>query len=145
MFVAVTGIVIILDRISKAMVSRSLQLGESKTLINNILSFSLVHNDGAAYSLLQGKQSLLIVFSLVLMLAVLAYFIVYRSSLGFAERLAFALIFGGGIGNLIDRVMNGYVVDFINIYIIPVFNVADIAISCGCVLFALSVLLDKKK
>ena len=74
------------------------------------------------------------------MLVILGYIILAGKNVPGSERLALGLIFGGGLGNLISRILDGYVIDFINIYIIPIFNVADIAITCGCILLALSVL-----
>ena len=104
-----------------------------------------IQNNGAAYSILQGKQTLLILFTIAVMIGIIAYVIAFAKKTTKLEVFSLALILGGGIGNLIDRVMFGYVVDFIDTHIIPVFNVADIGITCGCILFALTILFAKKK
>ncbi len=139
------ALVVAADQLSKALVRNALELGETKTLIKGLLDLSRVHNDGAAYSILQGKQTVLIAFTLIMIFAMTAYMTVYRKKISRIERVALSLIIGGGAGNLIDRVMNGYVVDFINIHMIPVFNVADIAISCGCLIFIITVVFAAKK
>lgn len=112
---------------------RSMELGETAALLPGVLRLQLVHNYGAAWSSFSGERTLLVVFTgagLVL-LAYLALRIV-RHPLGV---WALWLVIGGGVGNLIDRVNLGYVVDmlateFMNF---PVFNVADIFVTCGTV------------
>ena len=145
MFAIVAAIVIALDQLSKHWVVNNMFLEEHITFNCPYFELFYIQNNGAAYSILQGKQTLLIVFTLVVMLGIVAYVIAYRKQVSGLEKFSLALILGGGVGNLIDRVMNGYVVDFINTNLIPVFNVADIAITCGCILFAISILFVKKK
>lgn len=143
-YLIITAVFIIADQISKNAVVSSMQLGESRTVIDGVFDLYYIHNDGAAYSILQGKQALLIVFTVILMIGILVYMFAYRKTMSAIESIALALILGGGIGNLIDRIAYGYVIDFLNIHIIPIFNVADIAITCGCILFAVTVLFSKK-
>ena len=138
-------LIVVLDRLTKNIIAGSMTLGESDTIIDGILDITYIHNDGAAFSMFKGQQTALICFTIVVMIAILAYMIIYKKSISALEKFSLILIIGGGIGNLIDRVMCGYVVDFINIHIIPVFNVADIAITCGCLLFAISVFVPHKK
>ena len=144
MYILLSVVIIVIDRITKTWIDNNMLLGQSKTICS-LLDFTYVRNDGAAYSILEGKQTLLIVFTLLLMIGIFAYMITYRKQISKLEKLSLSLILGGGIGNLIDRIMMGYVIDFFNIHIIPVFNVADIGITIGCILFAITVLfLDKK-
>ena len=144
LYLILSALIIFIDRISKAWVDNNFILGQSQTIISPFVDFTYVQNNGAAYSILQGKQTLLIVFTLLVMIGILAYLIVYRKKISKLEQLSLSLILGGGIGNLIDRIILGYVIDFVNIHIIPVFNVADIGITIGCILFAITILfLDK--
>lgn len=145
MFIAVAVLVIVLDRITKIYIDSTMMLGYSRPLLGRFAELTYIHNSGAAFSILQGKQTVLIVLTLIVMLGIAVYVSVYGKKLSFAERFSLALIMGGGIGNLICRIRYGYVIDFINIHFIPVFNVADIAITIGCVIFCLCVLLPKNK
>lgn len=145
MFIAVAVLVIVLDRITKIYIDSTMTLGYSRPLLGRFAEFTYIHNSGAAFSILQGKQTVLIVLTLIVMLGIAVYVSVYGKKLSFAERFSLALIMGGGIGNLICRIRYGYVIDFINIHFIPVFNVADIAITIGCAIFCLCVLLPKNK
>ncbi len=146
MFVIISILIVVLDQLSKLWVKSNMMLFDCITF-GNFKFFELyyIQNNGAAYSILQGKQLLLILFTLVVMIGIIVYAIVDRKKISKFEFFSLSLILGGGIGNLIDRVMNGFVVDFINIKVIPVFNVADIAITCGCILFAIAILFPKKK
>jgi len=137
--------IIVLDQLSKWLVVNSMQLGEVRVVLGKLAELCYIHNNGSAFSMFQGKQTFLLVFTSILMIALIIYLIVCKESIGKAERVAIYMILGGGIGNMIDRILYGYVIDFFNIHIIPIFNVADIAITCGCILFAIAVLFEKKK
>ena len=145
MFSVITIGIIVLDQLTKWIISNKMLLGTSVPVLGKLVEFSYIHNNGSAFSMFQGKQLFLVIFTVILMIGVGVYLIVYKKSISTTERVALYMILGGGIGNLIDRLMYGYVIDFININIIPVFNVADIAITCGCILFAVTVLFSKKK
>lgn len=144
MYIFIAAVIVAADQLVKWIVSSSMFLGEKQTIINNILDLYYIQNNGAAFSILQGRQSLLIIFTILVMAGFLAYLISFRKKISRLEKFSIALILGGGVGNLIDRVMQGYVVDFIDIHIIPIFNIADIAITCGCILFAIAVLISGK-
>ena len=108
------------------------------TIIPKIFGFNYVHNYGAGFSILSGKTDFLIYFTAIALLAI-AFCIFTKKFETLSEELCFVLILAGGIGNLIDRVVNGYVVDYIEFLFIefPVFNFADILICVGVGLFAL--------
>ncbi|MCR4668849.1 MAG: signal peptidase II, partial [Clostridia bacterium] len=82
----------------------------------------------------QNKIDFLLVFTAFLLLGIAAYYALKRKSLKFMEKLCLSLIFGGGCGNFISRATAGCVTDFLDIHIIPVFNVADICVTGGCFL-----------
>ena len=132
--------IVIFDRITKNFFLEILAHGESLTIIRNVLHMTLVHNTGIAFGLFK-DQGLLFIFVVIAVLAILLAFNIYyyRQNDSFLSRtyiVAFSLILGGAIGNLIDRIAYGYVIDFIDFRIWPVFNIADSAISIGAVIVA---------
>jgi len=133
-------LVAVLDQITKHIVSTNMSLYQSITIVPKLFDLCYILNDGAAWGIFSGKQTLLQVFTAAMILFVTAYVITGRKKIKWPEKLALGLIIGGGIGNLIDRVMNGVVVDFLDIHIIPVFNVADMGVTIGCLLLLIVVL-----
>lgn len=118
-----------------------LQLGQTKTLIPHVLALTNVHNDGAAWSSFAGMQGPLITVGIVV-LAIGTYYLMKHAHTKPVHCLAVSLIMAGAIGNLIDRVMQGYVVDmlmtkFINF---PIFNVADICLTVGTILLIILIM-----
>ena len=125
--------VIIIDQYVKRDVVQNLALGETAELLPGLFRLERVHNYGAAWSSLSGARWLLIIVTVV-GIGVLIWLVTHivRHPLGV---WALWLVIGGGIGNLIDRVLNGYVVDMIATEFIhfPVFNIADIFVTCGTI------------
>ncbi len=126
----VAGLVMVADQTTKALVSSSIALGESRRLVAGV---TLVHaeNSGVAFSLLTGSEVAVVAVTLVIVTAVLLFFARHRQ-----QRLlwlATGLIVGGAFGNLLDRVRAGAVTDFIQIPHWPAFNLADTAITIGVV------------
>ncbi len=140
--------VVVVDQVTKAVVKQSLPLGDSRSLIPNLLDLTHVHNTGAAFGLLNAvdfpfKAVVMIAIAAVALLAIAAY----ATQLGFHERMArfgLALILGGAFGNLVDRAVAGYVLDFVDVYWgtthFWAFNVADSAITIGAILVLLDML-----
>lgn len=136
LFLAVMGMLILAaDQITKLLTVANIPLYSSVDVIPGIVGLTYVQNDGAAFSMLEGQQWL---FAVVF--AVFAAFIVWEFSgkrLPFStfERFCIVAIFAGGLGNMIDRLRLGYVVDMIEtqFMVFPIFNVADIFITCGCI------------
>lgn len=118
----------------------------AQPLIPGLLQISYVQNTGAAFSSFEGQQWL---FTLIFVaFTILIFYEYFKKPLGFTtlERWCIAAIYGGGLGNMIDRVRLGYVVDMIETTFIdfPVFNVADCFITCGCVLLMVHLFLFHK-
>ena len=109
------------------------------TGIPGILDFRLVHNTGAAWGMFGGSTFALGIFALAFCAVLLVVAFMRRQKARKLEMVGYAMVLAGGIGNAIDRFMNGYVVDFIETTFIdfPVFNIADIGVTCG---FALIVI-----
>ena len=97
----------------------------------------LVHNTGGAWSMFSGATAALGVFSIVMCAALAAFAVHERARISWPELIGLGLVIGGGIGNAIDRFALGYVVDFIDLSFMdfPVFNIADIGVTCGLALF----------
>ena len=112
-------------------------------LIPHVVELRFVLNPGMAFSLLSGKQLFLIIATSIALILV-AYGLFFRSRGRYLQQAALLLILAGGIGNLIDRVLNGVVVDYINLLFMQfaVFNFADICVCVGVGLLILDVLLD---
>ncbi len=132
-------VILALDQITKELVRRSLELHESVTVIPGFLDFTHVRNTGAAFGILNSADfEYKTIFIVVIASAGLIGVAAYSASLAsqqLAARIGLALIIGGAAGNLIDRVLVGYVVDFVDVYWRDhhfwAFNVADSAITIG--------------
>ena len=147
----VAGIVVILDQITKAMVLKYLPLYASINVIPGFFNLIHIHNPGGAFGFMaEGSSSARALFFLVMSMAAIGLvFDYYRkipSAYGMLS-LGFALILGGALGNLIDRLRMGKVVDFLDVYVRdwhwPAFNVADSAITIGMAIFIFHLLFGR--
>ena len=135
------------DQFTKYLTVANLALGERAPFIPGLLGFTYVRNFGAAFSSFQGQQWLFaLIFAVFTLLVIWEY---RKKSMPFScfERWCIAAIYGGGLGNMIDRVRLGYVVDMIETEFMefPVFNVADCFITCGCIALMASLILFNKE
>ena len=132
------------DQLIKLWAVRALAPVGAMPLIPHLVELRFVLNQGMAFSLLSGKQLFLIVATSAALLLV-AYELFFRSRGKLLQRIAFILVLGGGIGNLIDRVLNGEVVDYINLLFMnfAVFNFADICVCVGVALWVLVIFLEE--
>ena len=135
------------DQFTKYLTVANIALGERIPFIPGLIRFTYVRNTGAAFSSFQGQQWL---FALIFVIFTGLILWEYRKkSMPFSklERWCIAAIYGGGLGNMIDRVRLGYVVDMIETEFItfPVFNVADCFITCDCILLMVSLFLFNKE
>jgi len=132
-----------LDQLTKFLVTRNLSLNESIPVIKGIFLFTLIHNRGAAFGVLKNQTPLFILISIFAI--TLIYFGLKNNKHKKAYCVSLSLIFAGALGNLIDRVFLGYVIDFFDFRIWPVFNVADSAITIGTLLLGYSILKEEAK
>ena len=132
------------DQLIKLWASNVLQPVGAMPLIPHVVELRFVLNQGMAFSLLSGKQLFLIATTSVALLLV-AYALFFRSRGKYLQQAALILVLGGGIGNLIDRVLNGEVVDYINLLFMrfAVFNFADICVCVGVALWVLVIFLEE--
>ena len=135
----------VLDQISKLVLNNVLVLGNSYTIINNFLYITKVYNEGVSFSMFSGHRILIILVSLIIL--VFLYFYMQKFKENTKNMIAFSLVFGGLFGNLLDRIIYGYVIDFIDFYIIgynyPTFNLADTFIFIGVAILLYSIFLGE--
>lgn len=142
-----TIILIIIDQISKILVSKLIPLNNKITIIKDFLDFNYVQNKGAAFSILEGKQFFLILIAII-MVILIYYYLKQKKQIKNIEIIIYSLILGGIIGNLIDRLIYKYVIDFISFKIFnikfAIFNFADSFIVIGCIIYILYTLKEEK-
>ena len=140
--ISIACLVFALDLTSKYLVEYFLpNVGDSAKFLPGFIGFVVVHNDGAGWNLLAGKQILLIILTLLILALLITFYALqmkkYRNKTSKLLSIAFAFIVGGCLGNLYDRIFFGYVRDFLNFEFInfPVFNLADTFLTIGVILF----------
>lgn len=136
--VCVVITVLIADQLTKFLATRFLSLNNPVSVINNLFSFTLVYNRGAAFGVLKDQTYLFIFFSVVAI--TLICFSLKKSRKDKLYAFSLSLLLGGALGNLIDRLLFGHVIDFLDFHIWPVFNIADSAISVGAVILGWSII-----
>lgn len=146
LYVVGAALIFLSDRLTKLWITNNALLGEHFAKIGNLFSFVYVRNEGAAFSIMSGKLGLLSIISIAFCIGAVIWWIVKKPK----NKLlcsAIALMVSGAAGNAVDRLLYGYVVDFIKTDFIsfPIFNIADIAITIGAVLIVLYVFIFDKK
>lgn len=152
LFSEVFAILVIIDQFTKFMITQSMAYQGMRPIIDDFLSFHYVRNTGSAFSMFADKSWGITMLSIISMIALavmlfLAYFVLYKFR---SRRLSIILLFlsAGTLGNLIDRVRLDYVIDFIRFdfgsYTFPIFNVADIYVTCSCILLAICLIFSNK-
>lgn len=146
----IAGIVIALDQWTKWLVMTKMWIGESISIIEGVLYFTSHRNQGAAFGILQGQRWFFIVVTSIVLVGIIYVLVKHRSSLRVLMGCALALVLGGALGNFIDRIRFGEVVDFIDVKIsigsfyhdFAIFNIADSALVIGVGLLILDTILD---
>lgn len=142
----IAAAVIAADRIVKHVVSSDMYAGETIPVIEDVFHITYIQNRGAAFSLMEGQRLFLIALPVAAIAAAFVLLFIKRKSWSRLLCISIAFICGGGIGNLIDRIYLGFVVDMFDFRVFPVFNVADIFICVGCGLLLIYILFfDRKK
>ena len=136
----IAAISALLDQIIKYIFELNLNSGESITIIPNFFSFTLIGNTGAAFSILNSNTIFLIIISLVALNLIYIYFLKGKE-LKLKEEVTFGILTGGILGNLVDRIFKGEVIDYLDFtifsYNFPIFNLADIMIVLSVIYIAL--------
>lgn len=134
---------IILDQLVKHWVAATISLGTSHAFIPRILALTNLHNSGAAWSMLTGHQSFFVLITVVALVAIIYLMYLWRHQR--ALMVGLCLILAGTLGNFIDRLMHGYVVDMFETLFInfPVFNVADSCLTIGVFILIIAILREE--
>ncbi|MEG2322670.1 MAG: signal peptidase II [Bacilli bacterium] len=123
-----TGLFVFIDQITKILISFFMNVNQSISIINNFFNLTYVQNKGAAFSILTGSRWLLIIIAIVV-LNLIYHYLIKDKDLKKYEIILYALLLSGIIGNLIDRILYGYVIDFFDFkifgYNFAIFNLAD--------------------
>lgn len=142
-FFLVALLIVIADQLSKTWIRSNLTAGDS-ILETGLFRLTRVHNTGIAFGLFQGHSLLFSIIASICVVALLVFVLFFSHRIPFTSSrltsLAFGLILGGMVGNLIDRLYLGYVTDFIDIGFWPSFNIADSAITVGVILLGFSLI-----
>lgn len=129
--VAITSFLLLIDQGIKMLIDHIFALNEPLVLIPHFFSLTKVQNTGAAWSIFEGNQLFLILIS-IFAIFFLYFFFIYKKKLTTFEIFSFGLLFGGTLGNLVDRIFRGHVIDYLDFtifgYSFPIFNFADICI-----------------
>ncbi|MBQ8192622.1 MAG: signal peptidase II [Bacilli bacterium] len=145
--IIISIILLIIDQISKILVIKYIDINNSIELIKNFFYLTYTHNEGAAFSILTGQRIFLILIAITILIIIFNY-IRKNKTKNKVETVAFSLIIGGSLGNLIDRIVRGYVVDFLDFKILgynyPIFNLADTFIVVGVFLLFIFVFRKEK-
>jgi len=140
-FIATAALIVLVDQITKYCIRTMIPLGASVEIIPKILYLSHTTNTGASFSLFTSYSFILGMIAG----AVIAGIILFYNKIEKNYRLAAALILGGTIGNLIDRILMGHVTDFVDVRIWPIFNCADSAITIAAILLIIIVWKEEKE
>lgn len=143
----ISFICIIIDQMIKFVINNNIDLYDQNTIIDNFFNLTNVRNYGAAWSILTGSRIMLIIVTILIMIG-LYYFFIRKEKLKKYEKVIYGFLYGGIIGNLIDRIFRGYVIDYLEFYIFgynfPVFNLADILIVISMFFIIISVIKGDK-
>lgn len=149
-YYAIAGFVILIDQLTKWLVVKNMDLGERVWVMEPYFSFLSHRNRGAAWGMLEGQMWLFAIVTVIVVIGIIYYF--HKEAKGHALfGISLMLLLGGALGNFIDRLFRGEVVDFASVlipiidYDFPIFNVADAALTIGVGLLIIHILLDEKK
>ncbi|MFA5524842.1 MAG: signal peptidase II [Tissierellales bacterium] len=147
LYAAISLIVLLLDQASKFYAVKLLKENSPIVILDNFLQLTYVENFGAAFGILQNKKIFFIVITTIVVVGIIFY-MKSNISLTSSMKVALALVIGGAIGNLLDRIRLGYVVDFIDfkfwgLYDFPVFNIADSSIVIATIAICYLVIFNK--
>lgn len=145
MLVIIASGLLIVDQITKFAVRSRMEIGETLPVFRGVLDFTYVQNRGAAFSLFQNSQLITVILPVITMVAGVIFLLHLRKKKEKLAELGVLLIISGGIGNLIDRTVMGFVTDMISVGGFPVFNVADICVTVGCAVLILWVIIGDRK
>ena len=141
-----TFLSVLIDQVIKIFVSYNLNVGESISVINNFFNITCAHNIGAAFSIFNGGRIIFIILAIIALNLIYIFFI-HKKELDNKEKILYSLLIGGILGNLLDRLFYGYVIDYLDFnifgYNFPIFNFADILITISVILILIFSIKEK--
>ena len=142
-FISLSIFIVLIDQLTKYLIFYNTKLFINKDFL--LFKLDFVKNYGAAFNIFSGNRIFLSFISIIISI-LLIYLILRKNLSNYYENYSYAFILGGTIGNGIDRILNGYVIDFINLNIInfPVFNIADISINVGFIIIIFKIFKNNK-
>lgn len=146
-YIAIIILLALVDQLSKYKIDNWLVEGETHPVIGGFLHLTYVKNRGIAFGIFQGKLDIISIITVIVIVGVGIYFFKNRKNFSIFEKLGYSFILGGAIGNIIDRIFRGFVVDMIDfrgIWVF-VFNLADVWINIGVILIIIDSLLENKR
>lgn len=139
---------IAMDQLTKYIIVKTMHIGDSISVVGDILEITSHRNHGAAWGMLQNQMTFFYIITVIVLIAI-AFFYYKEASYNPIMQLGLTLIFAGAIGNFIDRLFRGNVVDFIDTKIInydfPIFNVADACLTIGVIVLLYEMLFNQKE
>lgn len=146
-YLVITILLVLIDQIVKILVERHMFFGDTISIIDGFLHLTYVQNRGIAFGIFQGKVDIISIATVIAIIGIIVYFFKNVKKSNLFEKAAYVFIISGAVGNMIDRLTRGYVVDmidFIGIWSF-VFNIADVYINLGVILLLLDLLLKRRK
>ncbi|WP_214562335.1 signal peptidase II [Staphylococcus pseudintermedius] len=144
----ITLIILIGDQLTKFIIRTQMTLGESFAVVPKFLYITSHRNNGAAWGILSGKMTFFYIITIIVLIALIVFYIKEAKN-NMLMQIAISLLFSGALGNFIDRVSSGEVVDFIDTvifgYDFPIFNIADASLTIGVVLLVIVLLKDQNQ
>lgn len=138
-------VILIIDQLTKKIITATMNIGDSYEVIPHFLNITSHRNNGAAWGILSGKMGFFYIITLII-LAVLIIFYIKETKYNAFMQVAISLLFAGALGNFIDRLFNGEVVDFIDTnifgYDFPIFNIADSSLTIGVIFVIIALVKD---
>ena len=138
----ISSILLVIDLITKFVINSTLELYESKNIITNFFAITRIYNDGASWNIFAGQRLILILVSVIILIILIKYSQSFKQNM--RNTLAFGFLYSGILGNLIERILFGYVTDYLDFtfwnYDYPVFNLADVFIICGLILLVIAII-----
>lgn len=140
-------VVLLIDILTKQLVLHFMIEHQSISIIKNFFSLTFAKNTGVAFSALEGKVPFIIIMTTIVIFIILKY--IKTTTLTNQEKICYGLVLGGAIGNLLDRIVYGYVIDFLDFQILnysfPIFNLADTMIVIGILLLLMISTIESRK
>ncbi|MCI8285527.1 MAG: signal peptidase II [Firmicutes bacterium] len=145
-YLVIIAVIVAIDQALKFLVVNNLGMAAEIPVINDFFYINCIENHGIAMGMLANRQSFVIIFTGIMMLAILIYIFINRKKEKKWMLVILSVIVGGGIGNIIDRIRLNYVIDYIDFRIWPyIFNFADICVVLGCFALFIFVFMDARK